>query len=393
MVLLIILIITEILTILVIRQHFYEQSWMRFYFFFTINLALSIWLWILWFESSSFNGIYDEAGHIWVLLSLNGMICALVFPRIILIGMHYSGVYARRKTGGHKRSRTNAGLIIACVIFLILAFGTFYGRFNLKTDRFTVRIKGLDPDLNGLKIAQMSDLHLTSFYHQKNRLVKAIDRINSENPDIILNTGDFITVGWRETGRNDTILKKAHAKIGRFAVMGNHDFGTYDPYFTPADLDKNVMLMNKFINECGFTVLNNESVRVRIGNATLSMLGVITKGSFPNIVYGDVNKANAGTEGSDLKILMAHDPNQWKKDVTGKTDINITFSGHTHGMQIGILTKKFAWSPAKFFYPQWNGLYREGDQYLVVNRGLGVLAVPFRIWMPPDITIVTLVAE
>ena len=93
---------------------------------------------------------------------------------------------------------------------------------------------------------------------------------------------------------------------------------------------------------------------------------------------------------SDYKILVSHDPNQWDADVTGKTDIGLTFAGHTHGMQMGILTKKFSWSPSKYFYPRWYGLFNTGEQYLYVNRGLGVLAVPFRLWMPPEITLITL---
>jgi predicted MPP superfamily phosphohydrolase len=122
------------------------------------------------------------------------------------------------------------------------------------------------------------------------------------------------------------------------------------------------------------------------------VIGVMTKGSFPEIIHSDLNKAYSGTDSADLKILLAHDPNQWEKDVTGKTDIDITLSGHTHGMQIGILTKRVKWSPARYFYPQWNGLYKTGEQYLIVNRGLGVLAIPFRIGMPPEITVITLIA-
>ena len=76
-----------------------------------------------------------------------------------------------------------------------------------------------------------------------------------------------------------------------------------------------------------------------------------------------------------------------QRQVTGKTDIDLTLSGHTHGMQMGIITKKFKWSPSKYFYPHWNGLYSEGRQYQYVNRGLGVLSIPFRIWMPPEITV------
>jgi predicted MPP superfamily phosphohydrolase len=148
--------------------------------------------------------------------------------------------------------------------------------------------------------------------------------------------------------------------------------------------------MNRFIRSSGYTLLNDESSMLNIGDARIAMIGIITKGSFPRMIHGDLQKAVAGTDSADLRVLLSHDPNSWDKEVAGKTNIEVTFSGHTHGMQIGILTKKFRWSPAKFFYPHWEGVYREGDQFLVVNRGLGVLAIPFRIWMPPEITVVTI---
>jgi predicted MPP superfamily phosphohydrolase len=354
---------------------------------------LSIWLWILWFEASSYKGIYDKPDHIWVLMNLAGMLCAVVIPRILLGIFHFSGRLATRKTGGHSRLMTNSGLILSAIVFLTVASGTLIGRFNFKTGNITVKIKGLKQDLNGLKIVQISDLHLVSFYHHQNLLQDVMKKINEVNPDIVVNTGDFITVGWRESDRLDTILNKAKGKYGNFAVMGNHDFGTYDPFFTEADKGNNVLLMNKFIASSGYKLLNDEFTMVNIGDSRIAMIGVKTKGTFPKIIHGDLNKATSGIYNADLKILLAHDPNQWDKEVKGKTDINITLSGHTHGMQAGILTKDLKWSPAQYFYPRWNGLYKEGEQYLVVNRGLGVLGIPLRIGMPPEITVITILTE
>jgi predicted MPP superfamily phosphohydrolase len=389
----IILIITEILTLVVIRQHFYDTSWIRYYFLVTLNTVLSIWLWILWFEAVSFKGIFDEPDHIWVLTNLTGMIAAVVFPRLLLIVFHFSGWLARMKTGGHNRILTNSGLLISILIFLVIGEGTLIGRYNFKTENITVKVKELKPDLDGLKIVQISDLHVASFYHHQDKLAKVMTKINNLNPDLIINTGDFITIGWREFIRFDTILGKAKGKFGNFAVMGNHDFGTYHPFFTEAEKANNVLLMNQLIASSGYRVLNDEFTMVNIGESRIAMIGVMTKGSFPGIIHGNLKKAASGIYGADLKILLAHDPNQWDKDVTGKTDIDITLSGHTHGMQVGILTSAFRWSPARYFYPRWDGLYNEGEQFLVVNRGLGVLGMPFRIWMPPEITVITLQSE
>jgi len=389
-----VLLVTEILTIIVIRHHFYDKSWMRYYFIIILNTILSIWLWILWFEYVSYDGIFDTAGHQWVLMNLAGMVCAVVVPRIILNIFHFTGWFrGRRKGGEHNRALTNTGLIISAIIFLVIASGTLISRFNFKTENIPVKIKGLKQDLDGLKIVQISDLHLPSFYHHHELLEEVMTKINELKPDILINTGDFITIGWREFIGFDTILNKAKGKFGNYAVMGNHDFGTYNPYFTDADLDNNFLLMNKLIASSGYKVLNDESAIVNISSSRIAVIGVMTRGSFPEIIHGNLSKAYSGTDSADLKILLAHDPNQWEKDVAGKTDIDITLSGHTHGMQMGILTKRVKWSPARYFYPNWNGLYKTGEQHLIVNRGLGVLAIPFRIWMPPEITVITLIAE
>jgi predicted MPP superfamily phosphohydrolase len=393
MALFLVLIISEVLTLAVLRQHFYDRSWMSYYFCVIAHVVLSIWLWILWFETVTYNGIFDEPGHVWIMLNLAGMICAVVFPRILLIVFHFSGRLIRRKAGGHSRVLTNVGLVLFVIILAVLGTATLYGRFNFKTENFNVKIKGLKPELNGFKIVQISDLHLSSFYHHQDLLENVMNQIKAINPDLFINTGDFVTIGWREAEGIDSILGIPKGKYGNFAVMGNHDFGTYDPFFTEADKDNNVLLMNKFLETSGYTVLNDESTIVDVGEAKIAMIGVMTKGYFPKIIHGDLAKAYAGTDSADLRILLSHDPNHWGKAVKGSTNIEVTFSGHTHGMQIGILTKKFKWSPARYFYPQWNGLYSEGKQYLVVNRGLGVLGIPFRVWMPPEITVVTILSE
>jgi len=387
---LIILLTSEILTLVVIRQHFYDRSWMRYYLVITLNSILSIWLWILWFETVSYNGIFDEPSHIWMIMSLAGMISGVVIPRVIVTLFHFTGVALRRKAGGHSRILTNTGMIISLILFLVVLSGSLFGKFNIKTDRITVRPEGSNPELNGLKIVLISDLHLSSFYHHKDFVIKVMNRINQENPDLLINTGDFVSFGWREFGKFDTILRIAKGKYGNYAVMGNHDFGTYHPYFTEADKNNNVLHMNKLITLSGYKVLNDESVVARIGKTRIALAGVTTKGSFAKIIHGDLKKALSGTDTSDFKILLAHDPNQWRKEVTGNTDIDLTLSGHTHGMQIGILSKRLKWSPAKYFYPNWNGLYKKGEQFLIVNRGLGVLGIPFRICMPPEITVITL---
>ncbi|HEX7494812.1 MAG TPA: metallophosphoesterase [Bacteroidales bacterium] len=391
--LLIVLIITEIFTPVVLRQHFYADSKAKYTISIVIHVILSLWVWILFIETTSYNSFFDNPRHVWLMLNLTGIVIAVVLPRIILNILHFSGKLIRIKNGGHLRWLTNTGLIIMLIILAIISIGSLYGRFNFKTEEVTINIKGLNKDLDGLKIIQLSDMHLTTFYHHKKILEQVMNEVNTIKPDLILNTGDFVSYGWREFERYDTILNKARSKYGNYAILGNHDAGTYDPFFTEADKENNILIMNKLIEASGYQVLDDEFKIVNIGKARIALVGVITKGRHPHMIHGNLDKAISGLDSVDLKILLTHDPNHWAEAVTGKTDIGITLSGHTHGMQMGIITKKFRWSPAKYFYPHWNGLYKTGNQYQYVNRGLGVLAIPFRIWMPPEITILTIKSE
>jgi len=393
MVLLAILIIIEILMFVVLWQHFYNKTKAKYYISIIIHIILSIWLWIIYFETTFYNSFYDNPKHVWLMMNLTAIMIAVVFPRAIIIILHFTGKLINLKNGFHLRWLTNSGLALMLVIFSTIAVSSLWERFNFKTEYIIINIKGLNKDLDGLKIVQLSDMHLTSFYRHKNQLQKVITEVNQLKPDLLINTGDFISYGWREFERYDTILSRAKSRYGNFAILGNHDVGTYDPYFTKADKNNNILIMDSLIRTSGYQVLNDEFKIVNIGKARVALIGVVTGGRHPHMVHGNLDKALAGLDSVDLKILLSHDPNHWAEAVTGKTDIDITLSGHTHGMQMGIITKKFRWSPAKYFYPHWNGLYTSGRQYQYVNRGLGVLAIPFRIWMPPEITVITIKKE
>lgn len=390
MILFIILIVTEILTILVLQQHLYNYSKSIHFISTVIHVILSLCVWIFYFATTYYDSFYDNPRHVWLLMNLTAMVAAIIFPRITLILLHFSGKMLKMKSGGHLRWLTNSGFIFMAFVLVVIGVSTFYERFHFTTENITIKIKGLNNDLDGLKIVQVSDLHLSSFYHHKKQLMKAMDKVNEYKPDILINTGDFVSFGWREFERDDTILARARSRYGSYAILGNHDIGTYDPDFTEADKENNILIINGLIRASGYIVLNDEYKKLKIGNATIGMIGVVTGGRHPNMTHGNLDKAISGLDSVDLKILLTHDPNHWEEAVTGKTDIGISLSGHTHGMQMGIITKKIRWSPAKYFYPHWNGLYRENSQFHYVNRGLGCLAIPFRIWMPPEISVITI---
>jgi hypothetical protein len=390
MVLLLILIITEILTILVIQQHYRNYSTPKYFISIFIHIIISLTLWVSFIATNYYKGFYDTPRHIWLLMNLTGLNVAIVFPRVILIVLHFTGKAIKLKSRGHIRILTNAGMLVMAGIVIIIASSSLYGRFNFKIEEVTVRIDGLNDELDGLKIVQLSDMHLSSFYHHKSQLEKVMKIVNQLEPDLLINTGDFVTFGWREFELDDTILSKAKARYGSYAILGNHDVGTYDPDFNEEDRKLNIQKMIELISFSGSKVLYDEHDIVNIGKSKIGMIGVSTGGRHPDVTHGNLEKAMSGLDSVDLKILLTHDPNHWVESIDKKTDIDLTLSGHTHGMQMGIITKKFRWSPSKYFYPHWNGLYQDGKQYHYVNRGLGTNAIPFRIWMPPEITLITL---
>jgi len=387
------LLIIETLTLFTLKDIVKIRSARVTFLTFIIHFILSIWLWGLLIKALAYKSFFDNPEHISLLMNFTGVICAIVVPRLLLIVLHYTGRLFRIRKGGYVKWLTYSGLTISILIFSVITFGTFYTRFNFITENVEIKIKGLNNDLDGLRIVQLSDLHLSAFYNHSKSLRGVMDRVNALKPDLILNTGDFVTYGWREFDSFDTILSVAKSRYGNYAVMGNHDFGTYHPIFTEADRDNNVLIINNKVKASGYTILNDTNTTVKIKGAKIGLIGIITKGRFPDIIHGNLGKALSGLDTVDLKILLSHDPNQWQTDVVSKTDIDITLSGHTHAMQMGIYTKIFRWSPAKYIYPHWNGLYTQGSQAHYVNRGLGLLAIPFRIWMPPEITLITLKRE
>ena len=390
MILLIILIVSEFFTFRVFRQHYKGFSRTKYYLSTIINAILSSFMWIIFIEVASFKGDFDDPGHVWLLMLLTGTFCSILFPRVVLDILHFTGRVLKRRSRGHIRSLTNTGIILWIVIFTLIVAGSLRGKHHFVTEEITIKSDKLDKLQGDLVLVQISDLHLASFKRHKGDLLKVMERINSYHPDIIINTGDFISYGWKEFDACDTILSVAKAPLGKYAILGNHDMGTYHPDFNEADRDTNIARLSGLINASGYHLLRDDNVILKTGDLKIGIAGITTRGRRMKITYGDLGKALAGLDSVDYTILLSHDPNLWEKQVISRPGIDLTLSGHTHGMQMGIITKRLRWSPSQFFYKQWNGIYNKNNQYIYVNRGLGVMAIPFRIGMPPEITVIRL---
>nr|WP_319570890.1 metallophosphoesterase [uncultured Draconibacterium sp.] len=282
------------------------------------------------------------------------------------------------------------GLVLAAVPFASILYGVTKGKFNYRVMRENLHFDNLPKSFKGLKIVQISDIHLGSFNKKFDQVAKAVELINEQEPDILLFTGDLVNNFAEETEGWAPVLSQLKAKIGKYSVLGNHDYGDYSEWESAAAKEKNLDAIKKFHQKIGFRLLLNETETLNINGEEIALIGVENWGKPPFPQHGDLQKAAKKAQGQPFKILMSHDPSHWDAKVLKSTDIDLTFAGHTHGMQFGIERAGIKWSPVQYKYPRWGGLYREKKQFLYVNRGFGYIGFPGRIGMPPEITVVEL---
>jgi predicted MPP superfamily phosphohydrolase len=285
---------------------------------------------------------------------------------------------------------TQVGIVFAGLPLLPLVYGIAHGRFDFTKRNVQLTFPNLPDSSGGLKIIQISDFHIGTFIHHTDEVEKLVELINEENPDLLLFTGDFINNYSAEVDSFIDILKNFSAKIGKFSILGNHDYGEYVPWKTEADKKANVQRLMDLQKEIGFDLLMDESRKIQIGDDKIELIGIQNWGMPPFPQYGDLNKAMKNVKKDAFKILMSHDPTHWDAQVREKTDIDLMLSGHTHGAQFGIDIPGWRWSPVTMRYKQWGGLYTQGKQSLYVNTGLGSIGYPGRVGMPPEITVIEL---
>lgn len=282
-----------------------------------------------------------------------------------------------------------AGMVFAGMTFSATLYGVSFGRYNFQVETREVWYEHLPPAFDGYRIVQFSDTHLGS-YSQTDAVQVGLEMINMLEPDLIVFTGDMVNNEAREAVKFLPFFQDLEAADGMFSVLGNHDMGDYRRWGTIAEKDADVEKLVRLQTDMGFRVLLNEHVFILRGQDSIMLLGVKNWGLPPFGQYGDLQAALGDMAGFPFKVLLSHDPSHWREQVIPLTDVELTLSGHTHGMQIGITSRFFSWSPVKLKYNEWSGLYSEGKQKLYVNRGFGYLSFPGRIGMPPEITVLIL---
>ena len=279
---------------------------------------------------------------------------------------------------------------LAAIPFASLLYGMFRGKYNFKVLTYELEYDDLPEAFEGFKITQISDIHSGSFDNPK-KVQYGVDLVNAQGSDVVFFTGDLVNnkaeeiLPWIET------FKKINAKHGVYSVLGNHDYGDYMRWESPEAKKKNMQELEKAQKQMGWDLLLNQSRFIEKDGQRIAVIGVENWGSgFKQV--GDLNKALADVSEKDFKILMSHDPSHWEAEVLPHPfKIHLTLSGHTHGMQFGIeIPGWIKWSPVKWRYKQWAGVYQESDQRLNVNRGFGYLAYPGRVGIWPEVTVITL---
>lgn len=284
-----------------------------------------------------------------------------------------------------------ANIALFILVVVLFADGYFRHRFDVTIVREEIAVKDLDPALSGMKIVLTGDLHLSSWHRNYDKLEEIMSVIDAEKPDLLVNTGDFITFGWQEFGECDTILRKAGAKSGAFAVLGNHDDGTYHPLYDESYGLECSEMLNKKVSASGYQLLSDTSVTTSHNGVKIAVAGVVTHGHRLDMSYGDFDNVMSEIPDSLFTIMLLHDPAGWLLTAVNGRMPQLTLSGHTHGMQAGLPGGRR--SPAERFHERWKGHYKLDGSHLYVTTGLGTMGMAVRLFMPPEIVILTVTPE
>jgi predicted MPP superfamily phosphohydrolase len=278
------------------------------------------------------------------------------------------------------------GWAITLILFIGFIIGIFYGRWNWKVHRIELEFLHLPEDFHEIKLVQISDVHIGSFFDNHEKVKKAILQINDLQPDYVFFTGDLVNNTADEIHGWENIFLEIKAKKGKFSILGNHDYGDYVKWENKAEKENNLNKLIQLHRTIGFTPLLNESVKLTEG---FWLLGVENWGKAPFRQSGKLKETLNNIPEEHFKLLLSHDPSHFDEQVI-HTNIDLTLSGHTHGMQFGIERFGLKWSPVSWKYKKWAGLYKEGNQFLYVNRGFGYIGFPGRVGIYPEITEITL---
>lgn len=278
----------------------------------------------------------------------------------------------------------------ASIPFLGMSYGILRGKYNYRIHRIDLSFSDLPKAFDGFSIVQLSDIHSGSF-DSKKEVARGIDMVNELSADLVLFTGDLVNSQAKEMNEWKTLFSQIKAPHGKYSILGNHDYGDYHHWESEAAKEANLEELKAVHREIGFKLLLNQNISITKDSDSIRIAGVENWGKMGFQKYGDLDKALHEIPKDSFIVLMSHDPSHWDEKVLHhETNVQLTLSGHTHGMQMGIEIPGFKWSPSQYVYKRWAGLYKEKNRFLYVNRGFGFLGFPGRVGILPEITYIRL---
>lgn len=337
----------------------------------------------------------------WMLYSyLSVYFAKIVYALISLLGRMIKGV-TRVRMIWHPMQW--AGLVVSIAVFAIMWIGVIFTRHHIVVDDVVIESRKIPASFEGYKIVQLSDLHVGTWGNDTTFVSKLVDTVNDLHPDLIVFTGDIVNRKTDELLPFVNTLGRLKAKDGVVSVLGNHDYGDYVDWKSPEDRELNNNKLAQLEARMGWRLLKNERIYLHCGKDSIMMIGVENWGEPPFHTYGDLNRAlsrdvrsKENQNDNHYKILLSHNPEHWNRVVSRNTNIDLTLSGHTHAMQAMTKIGKWHWSPAKYRYAQWDGIYKRANRngyetMLYVNIGAGEVGLPARLLEAyPEITCITL---
>ncbi|HBF20860.1 MAG: phosphoesterase [Owenweeksia sp.] len=394
----VILLIIDLYAYQAVRTAFRESAWARWVYW-------GISVGVLFFIAYGFFSFSRQDGPGGMFQLLAGTVILFLIPKLILLAIMLgedvwrllSGTMRKVVYGSEtefivdrRKFISQTALVLAAIPFAGILHGIWKGKYNYNVIRKTLGFKDLPPEFDGLTITQISDIHSGSFDNAE-KISYGIDLINAQQSDLILFTGDLVNNKADEMDPWIDHFARLEAPMGKFSILGNHDYGDYINWRSSEAKEENMQKLYRTHEKLGFKLLRNEHVKLQKENNSINIVGVENWGDH-FVKHGDLDKATHGVGEQDFNILMSHDPSHFDSVVKKFNKwMHLTLSGHTHGMQFGIeIPGLIKWSPVKYRYPKWAGLYEDLGRYLYVNRGFGFLAFPGRVGIWPEITVLTL---
>lgn len=386
-----ILFIIDAFAYLYLKQLFVATGWQRIPFGSIIYYSVSIISYILLgYILLSMRKASSEDADFGAFFFVFGLIVLLYLPKLyfIVFGIiqFITGFFSAKVSIVVFKT----GIAFAVVSFAFILYGIFVGKYSFQVKKIDIVSQRIPHAFDGFRVVQISDVHLGSFGNNYRQMSRAVAIINELKPDIVVFTGDLVINFSSEINGWSEVLNKIEASYGKYSILGNHDYGEYHQWESASAKVENLRKIIDGHDSLGFQILLNAHTVLHKGDDSIVIAGVENWGLPPFPQYGDLSKAFRGTSKETFSILLSHDPSHWDAQVKHSSWADLTLSGHTHGFQYGIDRFGIKWSPVKFKYPKWSGLYAEQGKSLYVNIGLGVVGFPGRVGMRPEITLLTL---